>query len=67
MFEHEREGHSFTACGKTRCCPCFWVAQRFSAAITAVFSTRLQPLGWQPSPCNDFFRGSSAVLPPTRQ
>jgi len=24
-----REGHGFTACGTTRCCPRFWVAQRF--------------------------------------
>ncbi len=23
---------------------CFWVAQRFTAAITALFQTRLQPL-----------------------
>jgi hypothetical protein len=31
-------GHAFTACGKTRFCTCLWVAQRFTAAITGVFS-----------------------------
>src|SRR5208282_419754 len=27
----------FRACGKTTSCPCFWVAQRFSAAAKALF------------------------------
>jgi hypothetical protein len=31
-------GYRFTGCGKTRCCTCFWVAQRFTAAITGSFS-----------------------------
>jgi mannose-6-phosphate isomerase class I len=31
-------GYRFTACGKSRVCACFWVAQRFTAAITGLFS-----------------------------
>jgi len=29
---------------------CFWVAQRFTAAITGLFQTRLQSLRWRRSP-----------------
>jgi hypothetical protein len=32
---NSREGQEFRGCGKTRFC--FWVAQRFTAAITAMF------------------------------
>jgi TonB family protein len=32
QFEFVLKGHGFAACGKTRLRPCFWVAQRFTAA-----------------------------------
>jgi len=31
--KHRKINVGFTACGKTRLCFCFWVAQRFTAAI----------------------------------
>ncbi len=30
-------GYRFRPCGKTRSCICFWVAQRFTAAISGLF------------------------------
>ncbi|MGA7557355.1 MAG: hypothetical protein WBW12_00425 [Terriglobales bacterium] len=39
QFEAALKGHGFTACGKTRFWSCFWVAQRFTAAISGLFST----------------------------
>jgi hypothetical protein len=33
QFSRFVSAHRFTACGKTRRCPCIWVAQRFTAAV----------------------------------
>jgi hypothetical protein len=37
QFEAALKGHGFAACGKSRSCARFWVAQRFSAAVSVLF------------------------------
>ena len=36
----KRAAHGVTGCRRVRCCFCIWVAQRFTAAMTALFSVR---------------------------
>jgi hypothetical protein len=54
--DFDREGHGFTGCGKTRFCSCFWVAQRFTAAITATLSMPALAAEGRSIPSIDFFR-----------
>ncbi len=54
-------GHRFTGCGKTQYCARSWVAQRFTAAITGLFSMRLQPLRSHFRPRSSFSAACSAM------
>jgi len=52
------EGHNLRGYGKTRCSRRFWVAQRFTAAVTGLFS--VSPLGAEGN-CDsrgEFFRSA---------
>jgi hypothetical protein len=52
QFEAALKGHGFTGCGKSPSWGCFWVAQRFTAAISGLFSvTALAAEEWQFSNC----------------
>jgi hypothetical protein len=55
-LDFDREGHGLRGRGKTRFCSCFWVAQRFTAAITAMFSMPALAAEGRSIPSIDLFR-----------